>query len=71
MGQAVGVAAIVMAGLVLITVLWQVLRIGKAKALQEGKGNGAWRNEVREIRARLEALEARLGGQGARIPGGG
>lgn len=61
MGQAVGVAAIVMAGLVLITVLWQVLSIGKAKAIQSGGGEFAWRTEVEDLRARLEALEARLG----------
>ncbi|WP_290649377.1 hypothetical protein [Aquisalimonas sp.] len=60
MSEIVWVSVIVMAGLVAIVILWQVLDIGKGRALQEGQqGDDELRAELNRLSERLSALESR------------
>lgn len=58
MDGALGVTVVVMTGLLLTVIAWQVLAIARDGAARDG-GGGATEDALSEVRQRLDALEKR------------
>ena len=63
MGDQIWIALIVMGGIVLAIVAWQILSIGKAAMEKKAV------EDVEDLRRRVRALEARLGVKSEAEPG--